>query len=85
MPFLVWDGSLSLNFFQVLKNALRSGVVKNKTKISVVRITFGLSTSALLTRRSESSFWQCEVKRGDSEECGPGSGADLDLIFESRF
>jgi len=28
-------------------------------------------------------FWYCVVKRG--ENCGPGSGVDLDLIFESRF
>jgi len=40
-------------------------------------------TSALPTRRSKSNFWHCVVKR--VEKCGPRSGADLDLIFESRF
>jgi len=64
-------------------SAIRSGVVKNNTKISVVRITFGISTSALPTRRCKHNFWHCVAKRGG--KCGPGSEADLDLIFESRF
>jgi len=34
MLLLVWDGSLSVN---ILEGAICSGVVKNKTKISVVR------------------------------------------------
>jgi len=72
--------SLSVNFFL---GAIRSDVVKDKNKISIVRIMFGISTSALLTRRYKRDFWHFVVTRGG--KCGPVSGADLDLIFESRF
>jgi len=37
----------------------------------------------LPTRRNKSNFWYCVVQSG--AKCGPEFGADLDLIFESRF
>ena len=42
-----------------------------------------LRALALPTRRSKSKFWHCVIKR--EAKCGPESGANLDLLFESRF
>ena len=36
-----------------------------------------------LYEEDKAIFWHCVEKSG--ENCDPGSGADLDLIFESRF
>jgi len=80
IPLLVWDGPLSVNF-TLRCYSFRCGKKQNENQCSKNNVrNFDL---ALPTRRGKSNCWHGVVKRGG--KCGPGSGADLDLNFESRF
>jgi len=82
MPLLVCHGLLSVNF-TLGRYSFRCGKKQNANQCSKKKVrNFDFE---LPTRRSKSNLWHCVVKRWEKRKCGPGSGANLDLIFVPRF